>query len=237
LGFFKEGLRNVKKNYALSREITRTKATRGRLKEAVEKGLLSRSDFQLLHRSAHDIKRVPIFALMLVVFGEFTPLVVVMVSGVVPWTCRIPKQILSDRVKLERRRETSFRNLEALPPVAAEMPLKSLGRNQLLHISVSLGLHSSLWPESMGLPPSVVLRRRIRRRMSYLEQDDLLIQRDGGVQAMSLEEIQMALAERGVDILGKSEAQLRSQLRSWLRARSKGPITALFLTRPSVWTV
>jgi hypothetical protein len=221
----------VKKNYVLSREIMRAKVTRGRLKEAVEQGLLSRSDFQLLHRSTHDIKRVPIFALMLIIFGEFTPLVVVMMSGVVPWTCRIPKQILSDRVKLEKRRWTSFHSLEALPPMAAETSLEALGRNQLLHISKSLGLHSSLWPENMGLPPSVILRRRIRKRMLYLEQDDILIKRDGGVQAMSSEEVKMALAERGVDILGKSEAQLRSLLRSWLWARSRSPITTLFLTR------
>jgi LETM1-like protein len=207
-----------------------TKVIGGRLEEAAERGLLSRSEFQLLHRSMHDIKRVPIFGIILIIFGEFTPLVALLVSGAVPWTCRVPKHIHKDRVKLEKRREESFRKLTDPPPTVADASLESLSRKQLLHISKSLGLHSGFWPEIIGLPPKALLRWRIRKRVFYLELDDYLIGRDGGVRAMSLEEVRMALVERGVDILGKTE-HLRSLLRSWLRARSTTPVTTLCLTR------
>ncbi|KAI9787761.1 MAG: hypothetical protein M1839_000293 [Geoglossum umbratile] len=213
LGFFKEGLKNVRINYMSSRQIRariNTKIIGGRLEEAAERGLLSRSEFQLLHRSMHDIKRVPIFGVILIICGEFTPFVAFLFSGVVPWTCRVPKHIHKDRVKLERRREESFQNLTD-PPPATEASLGSLDQKQLLHISRSLGLHSSLWPEVISLPPKYLLRWRIHKRERYLELDDYLIGRDGGVRAMNLEEVKMALVERGVDILGKT-GQLRSLL-------------------------
>ncbi|KAI9773422.1 MAG: hypothetical protein M1840_007638 [Geoglossum simile] len=167
----------------------------------------------------HDIKRVPIFGIILIIFGEFTPLVALLVSGVVPWTCRVPKHIHKDRVKLENRREESFRNLTDPPPTVISASLESFSRKQLLHIS---------------LPPKALLRWRIRKRVFYLELDDYLIGKDGGVRAMSLEEVRMALVERGIDILGKTE-QLRSLLRLWLQTRSTTPITTLCLTRQSVW--
>ena len=109
-----------------------------------------------------------------------------------------------------------------------------LVRMQLLHISWSLGLSSSAWDWLGGrLPglPTSFLRRKVRRRVQYLEWDDKLIKRDGGIEEMSAEEIRMALIERGVDVLEKSESRLKAALKAWLRARDEASILRLLLTR------
>lgn len=67
--------------------------------------------------------------------------------------------------------------------------------------------------------------------MQYLEWDDKLIKRDGGVEGMDTEEIRMALVQRGVDVLHKSDTQLRAALKAWLRARDEVSVLKLLLTR------
>jgi hypothetical protein len=205
----------------------------GSLEKAIDAGFLDRSSFQLLTRSWFDVKRIPIFALVFLICGEFTPLVVVAVTSVVPYTCRIPKQIENDRKTLEKRRAISFRNLTAELP-ENNAGVDQLARMQLLHISWSLGLSSSAWDwlggQLPGLPNSI-LRRKVRRRVQYLEWDDKLIKKYGGVDGMSVEEVRMALVERGVDVLENSVSELRSALKAWLRAREEVSILRLLLTR------
>lgn len=176
---------------------------------------------------------MPIFALVFLICGEFTPLVVIAVTSVVPYTCRIPKQIESDRKTLEKRRAISFRNLTA-PLPEKNAGVADLQRMQVLHISWSLGLSSSVWDWLGGQYPGLptpLLRRKVRRRVEYLELDDKLIERDGGVDKMDIEEVKMALVERGVDVLGSSETQLKAALKAWLRARKESSIIRLLLTR------
>ena len=168
----------------------------------------------------------------MLIFGEFTPLVVMAITNVVPWTCRIPRQIESDRQKLEERRAISFRNLIAELP--EDMGVEKLGRMQLLHISWSLGLSSRMWDwlggQLPGLPTSL-LRRKVHRRVEYLGMDDDLITKAGGVKDMEIEEVKMALVERGIDVLGKNDNHLRGDLNAWLKSKEKVPAEKLLLTR------
>ncbi|KAI9822316.1 MAG: hypothetical protein M1827_000034 [Pycnora praestabilis] len=238
LTFYKTGLRNVWANFQASRTLRKqiNTAASGSVGTAVSSGLISRSDFQLLVRSWHDSKRIPPFALVFMVCGEFTPLVVLFMSGVVPRTCRIPKQILADREAVEVVRRASFRELVTdAPRLEEEGQVGRLSREQLLHISRSLALYSRWWPEQLGIPTDGMLRRSIGKSLNYLEMDDELIERDGGVGQMEIEEVRMACVERGVDVLGKNDQQLRMLLRGWLWGKKRGPVTRLLLTRPSVW--
>jgi hypothetical protein len=233
--FYKNGIKAIYTNFMAARPIQAKLDNKyqGSLAKAIDAGFLDRSSFQLLTRSWFDVKRIPIFALVFLICGEFTPLVVIALTSVVPYTCRIPKQIESDRKTLEKRRAISFRNLTAALPDNSD-GVQALERMQLLHISWSLGLSSSAWDWLGGqLPglPTPFLRRKVRRRVQYLEWDDKLIKRDGGVEGMNLEEVKMALIERGADVLGKSESQLRGTLKAWLRARDKSSILRLLLTR------
>lgn len=227
--FYKTGIKNIYANYQLSRTVqSRLSTSKTTLVAAVQNGIITRSDFQLLYRNRHDIRRVPIFALVLLVCGEFTPLVVIAFTAVVPWTCRIPKQIDSDRRKLEKRREESFRDLISLPPTSSGV--EKLDKWKLRHINTSLGLSSKLWEWVFG-PPEMLLKRKVGKQLEYLEMDDLLIRREGGVGGMSEEEVRMACVERGINVMGPSEESLKRTLDNWLRSREKVGIEKLLLTR------
>ena len=230
LAFYKTGVWNIYTNFKLSRELQHKIDAQhaSKFSAAVVSASLTRSDLQLLVRNWHDIKRVPMFALVLLICGEFTPLVVLAISSIVPWTCRIPKQVESDRRKLEQRRSASFRELTTEPPT--EAGVEKLGRTQLMHINKSLGLSSGMWDWVGGLPTGI-LRRKVTRRVEYLELDDGLIRKAGGTKDMKFEEVQMALVERGVDVLSKGEAQLKGHLNAWLLSREKVPVEKLLLTR------
>ncbi len=105
---------------------------------------------------------------------------------------------------------------------------------QLLHISWSLGLSSSAWDylggQLPGLPTSI-LSRKVQRSVRYLEMDDGLISKSGGVKDMDVEEVRMALVERGVDVLGREDKALRGDLNAWLKSREKVSVEKLLLTR------
>ncbi len=228
LSFYKTGVKAIYQNYKAARPVQAALNAKyhGSLSAAINDGSLTRTEFQLLVRNFHDLKRVPVFALVFFVCGEFTPLIVVAISSVVPYTCRIPKQIDSDRTTLERRRAASFRNLtEEFVDDG-----RRLEKRQLLHISRSLGL-SGAWWDWMGGPPTVLLKRRVKRRVDYLHMDDTLISRCGGVENMSMNEIILALEERGVDVIGRNESQLKTSLKIWLNARNQIPLEKLLLTR------
>jgi hypothetical protein len=231
--FYKTGVKNIFNNFVLSRPLVARidKEFGASIPKALAANALSRSDFQLLLRNKHDIKRVPVFALVFMICGEFTPLVVLLVSNVVPWTCRIPKQIEGDRRTLEERRKISFRNLTSYPP---EGGVEQLDRQQLIHISWSLGLSSKMWDWLGGRYPGLptgVLRKKVERRVQYLRTDDRLVERGGGVSKMDIEEVRMALVERGVDVLGVDERKLRELLRGGLKATKKVGVETLLLTR------
>jgi hypothetical protein len=234
VAFYKTGVWNIWANFKAAQPIQQLVDDKysSSLRAAVAAGALTRCDFQLLARNWHDIKRVPLFALMLMICGEFTPLVVLAVSNVVPWTCRIPKQIDADWNKLEERRAISFGNLATPPPT--ENGVEKLGRMELLHISWSLGLSSKMWDWLGGkLPglPTYILRKRVAKRVAYLEMDDGLLKSGGGVKGLESEECKMACVERGIDVRGRLEKQIRADLEAWLRSREKAGVERLLLTR------
>ncbi|KAI9754087.1 MAG: U3 snoRNP protein [Chaenotheca gracillima] len=246
LNFYKSGLKSVYYNFRDTQSILNRLDLRGNaasIASAAQDKILTRSDYHFIRRSARDVAKLPLFALVFLVFGEFTPFVVVFMSGVVPYPCRIPKQVLNERRGLEERRAMSFRGLTEGPPPAqalANEGLDAMNLNQVLHVARSLGLYSKIWPEGLLASPPLldwVVKRRIRQRLEYLELDDSLIARDGGVVPMEAEEVTMALVERGVDTLGTGDAQQKDSLKHWLRAttRARSPILQLLLTRQSVW--
>ena len=208
---------------------------------------ISRAEFQLLRRSRHDVSRIPIFALLFAILGEWLPLVVFFFTPLVPYTCRIPKQVDRALQAAELRRKNSFRAAgggDAVPTpyvTDGKVPrrIEELSKPQLLHVSRSLGLHARLWDVVTrdALPPALALRWLASRRLAYLRRDDLLLQRDSKMPADSLssEEVKRACVERGIDILGRNDAILRPRLKAWLKGQSHGKAIAMLLSRPSAW--
>lgn len=203
--------------------------------------LLNRSEFQLLARNSYDIGKLPLFGLLVCLFGEWLPLLVPFIPGAVPGTCRIPKQIRGMRAKAEDRRRVAFRqgtsepSKQQLPHPDEDTPaglarvgwpmaqkdyavwmLQKLRDDQLYHLSSSLNLHNRMWDRVQLPPPSFLLRRAISKRLAYLTSDDKLLLSAGDVLKLDEEELKIACEERGIDVLGKREETLSKELSWWL---------------------
>ncbi|KAF9767372.1 hypothetical protein IL306_000071 [Fusarium sp. DS 682] len=239
LKFYKEGLKNVWTSRRLLREkLQRTPADDrpSIFRPHYVPKTFSRADWVLLWRVRHDMIRLPLFGLMLIVIGEFTVLVVAYVDSVVPYPCRIPTQIFTALEKAEQRRKAAFDELEAKHPHGVLSPrvTQAVARS---HVLKSLHLSGAIWDRLGFLPPGM-WQAKGRYRMAYLEGDDRNIVEDGGPMGLHYEELRIACAERGIDTLGKSETELRGWLGDWLRLTASEDIderrrrmAVLFLTR------
>ena len=259
--FFKDGLKAVwfnrqAANILQTRIKTELKAQN--ITDAVSQNAITRSEFQLLARNAHDVGKLPVFGLLLLVFGEWLVFIVPFVPNRVPGTCRIPSQVRGMRQATEERRRNSFRQgitgpseeqfPSALPAQAKEHDagpgkwplafsgeyrqrvLSGLRDDQLFHLSSSLGLHSKMWDRVQLAPPSSILRRAIGSRLEQICQDDFLILKAGGSSKLVPEELYAACEQRGIDVLDKKDEQLHKSLQWWLarQAEDTGRGSALF---------
>ncbi|KAJ4388121.1 hypothetical protein N0V93_008726 [Gnomoniopsis smithogilvyi] len=206
-------------------------------------GSTTRSTFILRRRWRYDVRRLPPFALLLLVCGEFTPFVVIAMPALVPYTCRIPRQIEGMQKKAEERRAASFKRLEEniranrLGQEGGRQPdgeTSSTANKTLVtsskasladaeaaaHIARSLNLISPLW-DRLGLPDAALTllstRRKVQRHLDFLREDDALLVQAGGVDALEGEEVVLACVDRAIDTLGQSDKDLRERLRFWLQ--------------------
>lgn len=218
LKFYKDGLKATLANRRLLKEkLGRTPADDrpSVFKPHYVPKTFSRADWVLLWRVRHDMLRLPLFGLMLIVIGEFTALAVIYVDGVVPYTCRIPKQIYSGLQKAEQRRKLAFDELESQYPHGVLSPRISPAVARK-HVLKSLHLSGTMW-DRLGFTPPGMWQIKGRLRMAFLEGDDKNLIEDGGPMGLETEELRIACAERGIDVLGKSETDMRSWLGDWLR--------------------
>lgn len=190
---------------------------------------LSRAEWQVMRRSRKDILRLPGFSLLVLLLGEWIPLIAPWITPVVPIPCRIPSQVRKELESLERRRRERIRSLGmvyALPdtrpqPAAGKtsestvLEIKQLNVPTLQKLSAQLSAHSAIWDLLHLDPPTSLLRWSVGRHLQYLDVDDAMIRRDGGVTALNAEEVRLACIERGFDTLGKTEKNLRRALAEW----------------------
>lgn len=163
---------------------------------------------------------------------------VIFLSGAVPRTCHIPRQVERAREKAEARRKESFREgtVVAGNELGMMEDVTQVPKPILRHVGTTLGLYSNLW-DRLGVTPSILLPRRIRKAVERIEADDLAIGRDGGVKGLSEEEVKLAAEGRGLDVVGKSTKEIRSELDMWMevRTRKDASVIDLLCRRPSAW--
>lgn len=191
---------------------------------------LTRAEFQQLVRDQRDWGKAPVFGVLVLALGEWLPLFVPFFPGLVPRTCRIPSQIKSMRDAQEDRRRSSFRQGLALPAIptesnSTESLVKTLERDNLLHLSTSLGLHKKLWDRIGLTPPLSMLTSSVTRHLKYLDTDDLLLRRDGDSTLLSDDEMLIACEERGIDVTSKPLDVLRNDLRKWMSSKDTASST------------
>ncbi|OJJ84136.1 uncharacterized protein ASPGLDRAFT_46945 [Aspergillus glaucus CBS 516.65] len=264
LSFYKTGLKNVYHNYRTSLPLRNElglpvylpispppKSKTIAFKNAVEKTGLSRSNFQLIRRAAYDVRRMIPFTLMLIICGEFTPVIVLALgSAVVPYTCRVPKQLTKDRTQKAARKRAALvahyvqytGSVSYTPDQGKELDLlaqyvnlewiESASPEEVLRACAVFGLVKTHTRPSALV--SLVYRARLRRFAEYLAVDDGLVKRGGGVSAMEGVEVRIAVEERGgVEMVmretgegvGESdewegEREQRRWLEGWLERRA-----------------
>lgn len=205
----------------------------GSMQLAAEDSAISRADYQFFIRSRRDMRRVPLFVLLVAICGEFTPLIVMAVGGMVPPTAWIPKQVQSYREKLEERRKLYFETLQG--NVQGKTRAEQLSRSQLLFLNASCRLSSPLWerllPGRMPGLPSSILKKRVNDWAKYIELDSKLLRQGGGAKELSEEEVTRALVERGVDVLQYNKHQRLDMLSAWLKSLEKEPVLTMLMKR------
>jgi hypothetical protein len=223
---------------------TLAKTLRQKKREANTEGngeVLTRAEWQIIRRSKADMLRLPIFGALVLLLGEWLPLIVMYITPVIPEPCRIPSQNTRTVRKLEERRKAREKRLgmdaarllygtrkpgvptsiDDVPAPNAVMPedLERLHLFGLLTLSSKLDAHSKIWDLLLLTPPKRVLRWGLRKRLEYLQKDDGLIMRDGGWQGLGKEEGIRACMERGIDVSGRSDKDLRGDLKAWFEKR------------------
>ena len=250
--FYKGGIKNVWSTSKLAKTLRLKEAAASSSSASSDKRsdpttttttVLTRAEWQLARRSRADMLRLPGFALVLLVLGEWTALVALYLTPVIPEPCRIPAQIERLQGKVETRRAERFKRvahdaarLAARSAGAGEVdvdvkrfsakqaralrealavPEPRVGLFQLLLLSARFDAHPGVLDRLLVTPPRWLLVRRLREKMDHLVKDDGLVARDGGWSGLRREEVVRACFERGVDVKGRSEAELRKVLAAW----------------------
>ncbi|KAF2444044.1 hypothetical protein P171DRAFT_432130 [Karstenula rhodostoma CBS 690.94] len=234
IAFYKKGVSNVRATLKLAKALRAKASAQVKDKERWHT-VLTRAEWQVVNRSGNDRLRLPAFATLLVVFGEWLPLLVVYLTPVVPEPCRIPSQIERSMKAMEKRRTERERRLamDAARLVARDrkpgvttpgvirpqaVDLEALDKADLytlLSLDVRFGVQPRVWDWLFLTPPKALLRWGLKSRIGYLRKDDEAIRRDGGFQALEAREVERACVERGIRVLGRKEGELRKELAGW----------------------
>ena len=201
--FYKNGLKAIWTNYKLARALPNHifSSSQARIHQAVRDGVLSRADFQLIRRTRRDINKVPLFVVLWLICGEFTPLVITVITGAVPRTVWIPKQVQKARKGAEdRRAKSQGASVVLLAGPLRRSDIESMPRGPrykvLKSCAQTLGLYPAWWDRwTPSLIPTTLLRRRVYSKLAELDVDDFAIERDGGVATMDEEEVRIACEE------------------------------------------
>ncbi|KEZ40721.1 hypothetical protein SAPIO_CDS8662 [Scedosporium apiospermum] len=247
VGFYKTGLKNVFVNRRLLKNKVEALPTEDRpsiFKPHHIPRAFSRSDWILLWRVRHDMGRLPVFAVVVLLFEELTPLVAYAFEGIMPHTCRLPQHLEKSRKKAVARRKHAFEELGWKNPDGV-----SQASVAQVHILRSLNLVSTLW-DRVGLIPPGLWQLRGRSQVAFLEVDDALLRKAGKLSQLSAEELMRACSERGIDLEPsleeaderKKEHERRRLLEQWLRltdaqesAERRRRMAVLLTTRPENW--
>ncbi|KAM0247895.1 hypothetical protein ACHAQJ_009665 [Trichoderma viride] len=241
--FFKDGVKAIITNRRLLNEKVKSLPSGERpsvFKPHYIPDAFSRADWVLLWRTRHDLIRLPLFALFFIIAEDLTPILVIFLPGILPYTCRFPRLLNITLEKAERRRKAAFDELESQYPQGALSPgiTRTVAHRHLLR---SLDLSGRMW-DRLGFTPPGMWAIKGRLRMTFLEIDDQRLLDGGGPLGLDVEELRIACSDRGINILGKSEMELKTRLGDWLRltaAKDLGErrrrMATLMLTRHENW--
>jgi hypothetical protein len=153
----------------------------------------TRADLQILHRTAHAEKRIPVVAIMFMVTFEFFPLIMYLLGKraipLLPYVLRLPYQVELDKdMQLRRWANVQEKWKNANP--------NELDLLDYVRFSAEFhGLGGQIWP--LQWTPNIILRTRVKRHYDYLRCDDLQLWYDG-VRGLEDDEVVIAALQRGL---------------------------------------
>jgi hypothetical protein len=217
LAFYKAGVKAVFTNQKLARAIIPPHSASGSSGNNNNNNNTNTTPTRAVRllraRARHDLMRLPVFGLLLICCGEFTPLVIMLFPRLAPYTCRVPRQIAKIRRAAEFRRGASLHalsySLSSSSPSGANRPATAPG-----HVCRSLGLSSPIW-DRLGVDAPFAKSRADAAVLRLVRDDRLLRERDGA-RTLVDDEVAIACEERGIDTCGIDVATLRARLASWL---------------------
>jgi hypothetical protein len=193
LTFYRTGLKNLWFNY---KEYRKIKARLGPfpLNDVVKysgKGgrpTISRREYQLYLRTRHDIRKLIPFGIILLICGEFTPLVVLALgSAVVPSACQMPAQVAKGHIQAAKR----LKRLTEVSAVDENTPVASLNSSE-----ARIGYLWGLMPSPRPLPLiHHLLRPRLKNYAEELVCDAILVRREGGLARLDGHELTLFAAK------------------------------------------
>ncbi|RLV93871.1 hypothetical protein JA1_002240 [Spathaspora sp. JA1] len=133
---------------------------------------ISRSQYQLLKRTPHDLLRLPLFAIIALIFEEFTPVICYIFPQITPRTCVIPSllpKIWSSKPIQTLTNETINMNSTNLTDLSLKTAY-NLQPHRVRLLSQSLGLVNKHVP--ISLYPMIYLRNRLQEHYNYLNVDN-----------------------------------------------------------------
>lgn len=166
---------------------------------------ITRKEFQTVLRTEKDFFKIPLFALILVIFAEMTPLLCFLVPEITPSTCVFPglikkmnKHAITAQETLSKLRkeryydeyyskgETLFQSVEKLPD------------DELRLLAQSLRLTSRYVP--IGLYPASILQNRLMDKYNEIKVDNYFLVSSEGQNMWSLNknELTRACLDRGL---------------------------------------
>ncbi|KAF9212574.1 hypothetical protein BGZ59_006576 [Podila verticillata] len=189
---------------------------------------LTRREFQLIHKTDIDVKRMIPFGLVFLLATEYIPLIIIFAPQLIPTTCVTPSQLEGRRKKIHEKRSVMTEKLIRLN--RREITKESLANyNSFMTISKKYGEafdyemidreHLSSFCKFMGLNgfgPKFMLKKRLGKHMDYIRNDDELLQQEG-IDGLSFSELQLANEERGMRSLEVSKEHLEKSLAYWLK--------------------
>ncbi|ODQ64958.1 hypothetical protein NADFUDRAFT_46768 [Nadsonia fulvescens var. elongata DSM 6958] len=208
---------------------------------------LTRAEYNLILRTSHDIRKLPLFVLIFCIFFEFTPLVMRIFTSLNPQLCLTPGQT-------QREFASRSADIHALKSLSNKLYTGITLNKQLSRTAYNLSksetrqLARVLKVVSRSVPtvmyPDWILQDRIEAKFKQIKADDILIGLYGGVWNLNMHELNLACLDRGIALsytipddskastkkmAQKSEEQLRVELFYWITNLSKGQYNIGFL--------
>lgn len=206
LKFFRLGLKAIRVNYRHLRALRKPSVAGGCEPE-------DRAALLLRQRTRHDLVRLPLFGLVILLTGEFSPLVVFLFPKLTPYTCRVPGLVDRLRARREERRRAAWDGLLVQRGAAEARALTGRGSDR--HLARVFGVGGRGWDRvGLGVP---FMTWRVDRVLGQIVRDDFLIRAGGGVAGLVNDELVLACEARGRDVRGKTADELRDWLATWVQ--------------------